>query len=86
MTKMQQSIKKYINQNLISVSVHIAPVGDDSIKVTYPQGGTTTLTMNLFGDIIDAHTRKVYAVSDLPHDLNMVGALMPQGWRDVNHA
>lgn len=84
MTRAQEVIKKYIYMNFHRDSVLLFPVDQDKIKLIDREGTSMTLTLNLYGDIMDADTRKIYAVSDLPHDLNRIGLQMPQSWREVD--
>ncbi len=83
MTAAQEVIKKYIYINFHPNGVLLFPVDQAKVKLIDSEGASMTLTMNLFGDIMDADTRQVYAVSDLPHDLNQIGAQLPQSWREV---
>lgn len=83
MTNVQKSIQRYIDQMFIGEDVKTELVGDSQIKVT-ENGGCVTLTMNIYGDIMDAETRKILAESDLPHDLMRIGhGEMPRSWHEV---
>lgn len=84
MTRAQEVIKKYIYMNFHRDSVMLFPVNQDKIKLIDKEGSSMTLTLNLYGDIMDADTRKIYAISDLPHDLERIGRQLPQSWREVN--
>ena len=84
MTRAQEVIKKYIYINFHPNSVLLFPINQDKIKLIDSKGESMTLTMNLFGDIMDADTKQIYAVSDLPHDLNQIGEQLPQSWREVD--
>lgn len=84
MTIVQEAIKKYIYINFHPNSVLLFPLDHDRIKVIDSEGESMTLTMNLFGDIMDADTKQIYAVSDLPHDMNRIGSQLPESWREVD--
>lgn len=84
MTRAQEVIKKYIYMNFHRDSVLLFPVDQDKIKIIDAEGAIMTLTLNLYGDIMDAVTRKLYAISDLPHDLNRIGLQLPQSWKEVD--
>lgn len=84
MTRAQEAISKYIYNNFYYGSVRLIPEGDDKIKLIDEKGESMTLTLNCFGDIMDAGTKKVYAFSGLPHDLNPVGPQIPRNWKAVH--
>lgn len=84
MTDVQESIKKYIDANFYPGSVEMALIGEDKIKVTDAEGSNMTLTLNLYGDIMDADTESIYAVSDLPHYLPRCEGVLPQSWTEVD--
>ena len=88
MTNVQICIREYIYQVFKPSSVNLIPSGEDKIKVINSQGKDMTLTMNIFGDIMDADTKQIYAVSDLPHDMNKIGwdefrERLPHKWEEV---
>lgn len=83
MTNVQKSIQRYIDQMFIGEDVKTELVGNSQIKVA-EEGGCVTLTMNIYGDIMDVQTRKILAESDLPHDLMRIGyGEMPHSWHEV---
>lgn len=84
MTIAQKTLKKYIYTNFHPDSVLLFPIGKDKIKVIDAEGNSMTLTLNLFGDIMDDDTKSIYAISDLPHDLNQIGLQLPQSWKEVD--
>lgn len=84
MTKAQESIRKYVYTNFHSDSVQLFPVGRDKVKLIDSEGESMILTLNIYGDIMDAETKQIYAVSDLPHDLERIGQQLPQSWREVD--
>lgn len=84
MTRAQEVIKKYIHINFHPDSVLLFPVGRDKVKLIDSEGESMVLTMNIFGDIMDAETKQIYAVSDLPHDLEGIGRQLPKSWREVD--
>lgn len=85
MTIAQETIMRYIYQNFSPGSFYTTVIGKDRIKVTCFREKDVTLTLNLYGDIIDADTEDVYAISDLPHDLCSIGNKMPDSWQRVEH-
>lgn len=84
MTRAQEVIKKYIYINFHPDSVQLFPVGRDKVKLIDSEGESMVLTMNIYGDIMDAETKQIYAVSDLPHDLERIDRQLPQSWREVD--
>lgn len=42
--------------------------------------GKGNLTINLFSDIMRKEPREIIAVSDLPHDLDLIGAKLARSW------
>lgn len=84
MTKVQESIREYIYKNFHPESVLLFPKGEDQIRIIDKTGASMTLTMNLFGDIMDADTKKIYAISDLPHDVNKIENQLPHSWKEVD--
>lgn len=83
MTNMQKSILIHVSKSFVLGSVKTELVGDCKVKVTDGQGASMVLTTNIYGDIMDADTGKIYAVSDLPHDLLQIGTKLPSSWADV---
>lgn len=84
MTTAQKLIKKYIYINFHPDSVLLFFVGRDKVKLIDSEGESMTLTLNIYGDIMDAETKQIYAVSDLPHDLERIGQQLPESWREVD--
>jgi len=84
MTTAQKLIKKYIYINFHPDSVLLFPIDKDKVKLIDSEGASMTLTLNVFGDIMDAETKQIYAVSDLPHDLERIGQQLPESWREVD--
>lgn len=64
MTRAQNMIIKYINQQFVPGSVTIIPVGESHVKITDKNKESLTFTVNIFGDIIDADTNNVVAKAD----------------------
>lgn len=73
MTNAQKSIQKFIEIMWLGKDVKTELIGDSQVEVNDEEGGSVTLTMNIYGDIMDAKTRKILAESDLPHDLMKIG-------------
>ncbi len=84
MTTAQDVIKKYIYINFHPDGVRLFPVDRDKVKLIDSEGESMVLTMNIFGDIMDAESKQIYAVSDLPHDLEHIGRQLPQSWKEVD--
>lgn len=84
MTTAQKLIKKYIYINFHPDSVLLFFVDRDKVKLIDSEGESMTLTLNIYGDIMDAETKQIYAVSDLPHDLERIGQRLPESWREVD--
>lgn len=84
MTIAQKLIKKYIYINFQPDSVLLFFVDRDKVKLIDSEGESMTLTLNIYGDIMDAETKQIYAVSDLPHDLERIGQQPPESWREVD--
>lgn len=82
MTRTQECIKDYIFKSA-QKRPNIIPIEEDKVKVIYANGKSVKLAMNLYGDIIDADTKKVYAVSRLPHDLFKIGNRLPHSWQEA---
>lgn len=83
MTNVQKIILTHISKNFVPGSFKTELIGDSKVKVTDGTGESMTLTTNIYGDIMDADTRKIYAVSSLPHDLSRVGTELPSRWTGV---
>ncbi len=82
---MQRSILKYIDQNFEEGSVRKELVGDSAVRITDRTGASMTFTQNLFGDIMDYNTKKVLAISDLPHNLDELRTTaMPTKWTELD--
>lgn len=65
MTRTQNMIVNYINQQFVPGSVTIIPVGESHVKITDKNKESLTFTVNIFGDIIDADTNKIIAEASL---------------------
>ena len=75
----QKSILKYIKTQFKGVRVR--PIGEDRLQVTDSKGGKLNLSLNLYGDILDADTKQVIAKSDLPHSMDELKVHeMPKSW------
>lgn len=85
MTRLKAMLKQY-TKNLIILSET-----DDSITIESSNSslGYTTLTCNIYGDIIDITTNyhRIKAVSDLPHDRDIINdQMMPTEWSEVYYS
>lgn len=79
MTRLKTILRQY-TKNLVVLSET-----DDSITIESDSPlGYTTLTCNIYGDIIDITTNyhRIKAVSDLSHDIE-IDDQMPTEWSDV---
>lgn len=82
MTIAQSDIARYIRTQFAG-SYHLDTIGDSRIKLTDKTGNTMTFGINIFGDIMDADTRKIIAVSDLPHNLDLLPLYArPKTWEN----
>lgn len=82
MTRLKAILKQY-TKNLVVLSET-----DDSVTIDSDSPlGYTTLTCNIYGDIIDITTNchRIKAVSDLPHDIE-IDDQMPTEWSDVYYS
>ncbi len=78
MTIAQADIYKYLSTQF--KGCRYESIGEYSVKVTDHTGQSMTFTCNLFGDIMDADTKEIVAISDLPHDLDKIGNQRPKNW------
>lgn len=69
MTNVQKLIMKYVNKNFVPGSVDIGFLGNECVIVKDKTGDELKLTANLFGDIMDADTHKIYAMANISHNL-----------------
>lgn len=83
MTTAQSLIMKYINKNFVPGSVRICLLDIDVVKITDVHGSALSFTVNLYGDILEADTRKLVAVGNVDHNLSTVGLQLPTDWYDV---
>lgn len=84
MTTAQKLIRKYIYTNFHPDAVLLFPIDRDKVKLIDSEGESMVLTINIYGDIMDAETKQIYAVSDLPHDLERIDRQLPQSWKEVD--
>lgn len=76
-------LRQYIDKHFYKGSVKIEAIGDSTVKVTDGKGDSMNLTINIYCDIIDADTKKIYALSNLPHDLDHIGTKLPTDWVEL---
>lgn len=80
MTVAQLDIKRYIETQFAG-GYRLAPIGDDAIELTDITGQKMRFTCNIFGDIMDKDTRQIIAISDLPHNLDLLReTARPESW------
>ncbi len=87
MTEAQRMIVKYINENFLKGSVQVELKGSVEVKITDHNGEHMVLTVNLFCDIMDAATKKIIAVSNVPHDLDELircPSKLPTSWTNLS--
>ena len=83
MTIAQEDIARYIRTQLAD-GYHIATENESIIKLTRKNGQTLHLTCNIFGDIMDADTKKIIARSNLPHNLDKLSYYArPTEWENI---
>ncbi len=68
MSKAQSIIMRYINNNFIKGSVRTELVGTDAVLVQDWKGESMVLTVSIYGHIIDADTKTIYAYDVLPYN------------------
>lgn len=83
MTVAQRVIHSYISQNFEKGHFTFQDVEPDKVLIRDNVGEVMTLTINLYCDIMDADSGKIYAKSDLPHDLMNVGLRVPTSWTEL---
>lgn len=82
MTRAQEDIKRYIETQFAG-GYQLTPIGDGVLELRDITGKTMRFTCNIFGDIMDAKTKQIIAISDLPHDLSKVKLnARPQSWEN----
>lgn len=77
MTRLKAILKQYTKDKVVlSETADSMTIDSDSPL------GYTTITCNIFGDIVDISTgiKEIIAVSDIPHDLYEVDEQMPSEW------
>lgn len=84
MTTAHIILLKYIDKHFIKGSLSVDYPNNDTIQITDKNGDCMRLTLNLYGDIMDADTRKLLAISDLPHNLDTVGYKLPKDWQELD--
>lgn len=86
MTRAQELLMKYIHKNFVEGSIQTEWVSGGTVKVTDKNGESMLLTMNLFGDIMDAETKKIYAEGNVPHNLDILMKnpyQLPTDWMEL---
>lgn len=81
-TRAQIILKKWIKTQFTD-EVEIQFPTKDTAKIIDIKNETMTITLNIYCDIIEIETKKVLAISDLPHDVMLVGNEIPQSWDAV---
>lgn len=78
MTRAQKLLKAYCRQERLSCRI----ADDCNAIAQYGDGTKRRLTVNAFGDILDANAKKVIATGNVPHTLNGPVRL-PTQWENV---
>ena len=81
MTIMQEDIYRYLYERFGDVTYHMK--GTSVVQMIDSDGTKTDFTCNLYGDIMDSKTKRIIAVSDLPHDMDLVQNQRPTKWETV---
>lgn len=79
LTQAQKLLIRYCKERSFS---DIRTTGAASIRATDSYGKPKELSINLYGDIIDLHKRKIIAVGNTSHDITKTYEL-PTAWQDV---
>ena len=80
-TTAQKDLLKYVKTQFTGVRVR--PVGENGLEVIDGKGDTLTLSMNIYGDVMDADTKQIIAKSDLDHDLDRLPMnARPKAWEN----
>ena len=79
LTHAQKLLIRYCKERNFS---NIYTTGAASVSATDPSGQMKELSINIYGDIIDLHARKVIAVGNTSHDITKIYEL-PTTWEDV---
>lgn len=79
-TNEQKNILNYLETRYLGCQFDI--VGKTIIKIKDTEGKTKVFTCNPYGDILDADTNEIIAISDLPHDIEKIGTKKPSRWED----
>lgn len=83
-TQAQLLLRKYIGMHFYPSSITMENVDTDKVKVTDFKGQSILFTMNIYCDIMDAETKQIYAISNIPHDIENVNSLLPTNWVEVD--
>lgn len=80
MTRKQALIKKFIHRRFFIEDIDVLLVGKDKVRITDKSKRSITLSMNEYGDIIDAETGECHAVSNLPREQGILSREEPSSW------
>lgn len=78
MNILQEDIIKYTKTDPAILAA--VPCNEFDVVVEYRDGTRGRLTGNLYGDIMNADTKQIIAVSDVPHSLTKCGHIRPTKW------
>lgn len=68
MSREQTAIMRYINKSFVKGSVRTELMEDNEVRVKDWKGKSMILMVNVYGHIIDADTKKIYAYDVLPYN------------------
>ena len=81
MTPAQQDITRYLRGQFEGVKLE--PIREAIVRMTDKGGTTKDYTANIYGDIMDAETKEIVAISDLPHTLDALPiTARPTSWEN----
>lgn len=83
MTRVHKILQKWIEKNFVPTAVKLSYPSDDRVTITDRLGVSMTVTLNIYCDVMEVDTKKLLAVSDLPHDLDKIGNALPTGWTEI---
>ena len=81
MTIAQEDICRYLRTQ--PSVVHMEPIRETVVRAWDQNGTTTDYTENLYGDIMNAETKEIIAISDLPKTMETLASRdRPTRWEN----
>lgn len=77
MTNAQKILKKWKEQMIPEGKIEFLSPTEARIETDQDE---KTVTINIYGDIMDVKTKKIIATSNLPHDCMESGEKIPDSW------